>query len=272
MVSTYQQVLKDVLEENICNATRWTSMYTVIKYHKVHLSAEKSFPATELESAPHMDFLDFVTSKYKFLLIECNLVEKRAGPMITAMQLFESDLSCSFLLNSLIEKVGIELHSQATMCTEYFDEVMDDMTETFTSNEKEILYENVRKSSSPANEKFLMCFDDHDGKHPAKKMLKELEFLYPVKALAFEVHPSLSIFTELHIPVSEFADYRTQCRTFVSRITPKERYEITAMENEIQQVIDFWSASQSNLPGLFSAVQMYGFLTGSSAFLVRAIS
>ena len=44
------------------------------------------------------------------------------------------------------------------------------------------------------------------------------------------------------------------------------------MENELQQVIDFWSANQSNLPGLFSAVQKYGFLTGSSASVERAIS
>ena len=49
------------------------------------------------------------------------------------------------------------------------------------------------------------------------------------------------------------------------KITPEERYEITAMENEIQQLIDFWSANQSNLPGLFSAVKKYAFLTGSSA-------
>ena len=97
-------------------------------------------------------------------------------------------------------------------------------------------------------------------------MLKESELLYPVKALAFEVHPSLSIFSKLHIPVSEFADHRTQCRTF------EERYEITAMENDIQLVIDFWSANQSNLPGLFSAVQKYSFLTGSSDSVERAIS
>ena len=76
---------------------------------------------------------------------------------------------------------------------ESVEQILDLMTKTFTSGEKNKLIEQVQKASESAEKKFAKYFCESDKQfsiegesprcHPARLFLKEIQYFHPVKSL-----------------------------------------------------------------------------------------
>ena len=95
------------------------------------------------------------------------------------MQIVESDLCIGFLLKSILDLVEIELLSQNSFLQESVQETLDEITETFTANEKQNLLKLVEKFSTAAETKFLKHFDETSG-----IQLPEISYVYQISALS----------------------------------------------------------------------------------------
>ena len=92
-------------------------------------------------------------------------------------------------MEGLIDCVMFHLDFQLRFQNDSVSEIINTMSETFTTREKEQFKESVTSSSQKANAKFGKYFDEECGLHPARKFIYEAQFLNPKTALKFHVRP-----------------------------------------------------------------------------------
>ena len=162
-------------------ATHWTSTFNAMAYHKKILQYEKSFLDLEEDTSRVQAFLK---GNYKKLILQIHFIGLRVKPLRLSMQIVESDLCIGFLLKSILDLVEIGLHSQNSFLQESVQETLDEITETFTANEKQNLLKLVEKFSVAAETKFLKHFDETSGIHPPLQFLQEICYVYQISALS----------------------------------------------------------------------------------------
>ena len=255
-------------------ATRWTAMFdAVANYHTDYLAAEKSFLMLETdldeENEAAMELKQILDSNYKFIVWECTFIRTRARPFIDAIRLFESDLPLGCISLPYLENVFFEIVSQKKLLADSLTEILDQITETFTSSEQLELIRKISTAALSAESKYLKYFGEN-GCFPGLQYFKDVQFLVPSKSLSFSVTPkSLKIPGISKVPEAEFLHYRAKARTFVSS-PAGDTFE--SLKAEIQQVLDFWMSVSDELPNLATIAKTYCFLLPSSASVERVFS
>ena len=171
-------------------------------------------------------------------------------------------------MQGLIDCVKFHFDSQLRFYDDSVSEIINTMSETFTTGEKKQFKERVTASSQKTNAKFGKYFDEECGLHPARKFIYEAQFLNPKTALKFHVRPEFHAkpgFSE--IPDSEFSGYRLLCREYSS--PSGNEFTLEDLRTEAQSIKDFWDGSGANLPILSKIGRTYGFLVGSSSCAER---
>ena len=252
--------------------TRWTSYFECMTYHAEFLNVEKAFLASEaidiVDSDTLEDLREFLSSNFKLILLECKFISERVKPLIFVLKIFESNLGITSLMQGLIDCVKFHLDSQLRFYDDSVAEIINTMSETFTTGEKKQFKERVTASSQKANAKFRKYFDEECGLHPARKFIYEAQFLKPKTAVKFHVRPEFNAipgFSE--IPDSEFSGYRLLCREYSS--PSGNEFTLEDLRTEAQSIKDFWDGSGANLPILSKIGRTYGFLVGSSSCVER---
>ena len=148
-------------------------------------------------------------------------------------------------------------------------EILDQITETFTSSEQLELIRKISTAALSAESKYPKYFGEN-GCFPGLQYFKDVQFLVPSKSLSFSVTPkSLKIPGISKVPEAEFLHYRAKARTFVSSPAGDTFENLKA---EIQQVLDFWMSVSDELPNLATIAKTYCFLLPSSASVERVFS
>ena len=171
-------------------------------------------------------------------------------------------------MQGLIDCVKFQLDSQLQFYDDSVSEIINTMSEVFTTGEKEQFKERVMAFSQKANAKFGKYFDEVCGLHPARKFFYEAQFLNPKTALKFHVRPEFNAvpgFSE--IPDSEFSGYRLLCRE--SSSPSGNEFTLEDLRTEAQSTKDFWDGCGANLPVLSKIGRTYGFLVGPSSCVER---
>ena len=208
-------------------------------------------------------------SNYKFIVWECTFIRTRARPFIDAIRLFESDLPLGCISLPYLENVFFEIVSQKELLADSLTEILDQITETFTSSEQLELIRKISTAALSAESKYLKYFGEN-GCFPGLQYFKDVQFLVPSKSLSFSVTPkSLKIPGISKVPEAEFLHYRAKARTFVSS-PAGDTFE--SLKAEIQQVLDFWMSVSDELPNLATIAKTYCFLLPSSASVERVFS
>ena len=81
---------------------RWTSYFECMTYHAELLNVEKAFLASEamdiVDSDTLEDLREFLSSNFKSILLECKIINERVKPLITVLEIFESNLGITSLM------------------------------------------------------------------------------------------------------------------------------------------------------------------------------
>ena len=158
--------------------------------------------------------------------------------------------------------------SQLRFYDDSVPEIINTMSETFTTGEKKQFKERVTAFSQKANAKFGKYFDEDCGLHPARTFIYEAQFLNPKTALKFHVRPELNAIPGFSgIPDSEFSGDRLLCREY--SIPSGNEFTLEDLRTEAQSIKDFWDGSGANLPVLSKIGRTYRFLVGSSSCVER---
>ena len=191
--------------------TRWTSYFECVTYHVEFRNVEKTFLASEaidiVDSDMLEDLREFLSSHFKLILLECKFFSERMKPLISVHKMFESNLGITSSMQCLNDCVKFLLDSPLRFYDDSVSEIINIMSETFTTGEKEHFKERVTASSQKANAKFGKYFDKECGLHPTRKFIDEAQFLDPKTALKFHVRPEFNAIPGFNeIPESEFSE------------------------------------------------------------------
>ena len=77
-------------------AARWTSMFKALDYQHKHFSVEKAFLECEQGNSNRIQLRNKISGDYKFIRFQTSMTVKRMKTRVLSMEIFESDLSCSF--------------------------------------------------------------------------------------------------------------------------------------------------------------------------------
>ena len=159
-------------------SSRWISFYTAFEYHVEFLPMEKSFSALE-ENDSATDLRLFLSQSYKFLLFELKFLKERLEPIMKMLKIFEADKNQACLMFSFMDNLKNTLLVHTTFPSMSGDEILQTMTETFSSSETKKLEKICNDGLSAASEVYHEYFNDTDPKYPAYQFLKDMHFFHP---------------------------------------------------------------------------------------------
>ena len=147
--------------------TRWTSYFEYMTYHAEILNVEKAFLASEAIDIVDCDTLEdlreFQSANFNFILLEYKFISERVKPLIAVLKIFESNLGITSLMQGLIDCMKFHLDSQLQFYDDSFSEIINTMSESFTTGGKGQLKERVMTSSQKENAMFGKYFDEECG-------------------------------------------------------------------------------------------------------------
>ena len=154
-----------------------------------------------------LQILFYSNGSFQAICFECSM--HRWHPQKTkGANSSNANLRITSLMQGWIDCVKFHLDSQLRLYDDLVSEIINTMSETFTTGEKKQFKECVTASCEKTNAKFGKYFDEECGLHPAPKFSYEAQFLNPKTALKFHVRPEFNAipgFSE--VPVSEFFGY-----------------------------------------------------------------
>ena len=163
---------------------------------------------------------EFLISNSRFIHFEARFVVKGAKHLLAALVLFESNFGLVFLTFSYMETLMSDLMVQSHFPEVSVDEIISDMTETFSRNETETLRDMVKKLADETKSKFAKLFNSENGVYPSLASLKEVQFLYPHQSLSFAENYKFETLDQMSlVPASEMLLYRSKARIFESKIS-----------------------------------------------------
>ena len=130
-----------------------------------------------------------------------------------AIKFLESDLAGSFLLNDFLEITRMDIFNQGANIQESIEEVLSEMTKTFTVDDKRDIANQTGAASPCANAKFSKYFDQEDGIYPSFNFMKVSHYIYPTALLGFAETVQLNNIQGLKLVSSgERRTYRIKAR------------------------------------------------------------
>ena len=128
------------------------------------------------------------------------------------------------------------------------------------------LAQQVNRASTNAYKKIKKYFSENHGSHPARNFLKDIESSCQ--------EPQFSRLADLKhvpdfdtVPTAEKFGYRILVREFQLNYSAD-----LSIQEELQQVRDFWVSMSNKLPILAKIAETYGFAVCSSAAVERVFS
>ena len=192
-------------------------MFDAIVYYTEHLPLITAFlflEENDNEGESLSALQQFFAKSYKKLRIETFFVKALMQRFITAIKIFETDLALGMLIYDYIEQITIESEVQVELFEESLDEIIGQLTETFTRNEKEDIVIKLSEASESAKLKIRKYFDNDSGVYTGRKFLKSIQFFNPKLSLCFDEIPVLPIPVITDVPAHEFKLYRSLARDF----------------------------------------------------------
>ena len=197
--------------------TRWTSYFECMIYHAETLNVEKAFLDSEATDIVYSDspegLREFLSSNFKFILLECKFIIERVKSLISVLKIFEPNLGMTFLMQGLIDCMKFHLDYQLRFYDDSVSEIMNTMSKTFTTVEKKQFKEHLTASFQKTNAKSGKYFDEERGLHLPRKFICEAQILNPKTAVKFQVRPKFNSIPGFNkTSDSEFSGYRLLCR------------------------------------------------------------